>query len=66
MTTDENSAQATAEFLARFCVSAKPGVEGTFIGACLPAWPGRAFGGQLAAQCLQAAFAVNPLAEMKP
>lgn len=41
------------EFLARLTV-AKVG-ECHFTATCQPAWPGRAFGGQLAAQALQAA-----------
>ena len=43
------------EFLGRLSVQ---GVEpGYFTGICHPAWPGRAFGGQLAAQSLSAAAA---------
>lgn len=41
------------EFLARLTVS--PTHEDEFTSTCQPAWPGRAFGGQLAAQSLQAA-----------
>ncbi|MGB3673646.1 MAG: acyl-CoA thioesterase domain-containing protein [Candidatus Nanopelagicales bacterium] len=66
MSSDEITQAASQEFLARLHVSAKPDDAGSFTGSCLPAWPGRAFGGQLAAQSLQAAFAANPNPEMKP
>lgn len=46
------------EFLGRLAVS--PAGEDAFVGTCQPAWPGRAFGGQLAAQSLQAAAATVP------
>lgn len=46
------------EFLER--LSVRVAGEDAFTGTCLPAWPGRAFGGQLAAQCLQAAAATVP------
>lgn len=46
------------EFLARLAVT--PTGEDAFVGTCQPAWPGRAFGGQLAAQSLQAAAATVP------
>lgn len=43
------------EFLGRLTV--RPVGEDAFEAWCLPAWPGRAFGGQIAAHCLQAAAA---------
>ena len=51
------------EFLGRLAVTAAG--SDTFFGTCQPAWPGRAFGGQLAAQILQAAAATVP-EEMSP
>ncbi len=56
--------QGTAEFLSRLSVT--PAANGTFAGTCIPAWPGRAFGGQLAAQSLQAAFAFDPNEDFIP
>lgn len=47
-----------AEFLSRLNVTRSG--DSTFVGVCQPAWPGRAFGGQLAAQCLQAAASGVP------
>lgn len=44
-----------AEFLSRLTVV--PGGDDRFTGTCHPGWPGRAFGGQVAAQALQAAAA---------
>lgn len=41
------------EFIGRLTVTAT--AEDEFTAVCQPAWPGRAFGGQLAAQALQAA-----------
>lgn len=48
----------TQEFLSRFAVEAVG--DDRFAGTCYPAWPRRAFGGQLAAQTLQAAAATAP------
>ena len=48
----------TAEFLSRFEVV--PAGEDHFTGTCYPGWPGRAFGGQLAAQSLHAASLTAP------
>ncbi len=45
----------TREFLDRFAVT--PVAPERYTGTCHPAWPGRAFGGQLAAQSVQAAAA---------
>lgn len=55
---------AIEEFLGRFRVDPKG--DGTFSGSCYPAWPGRAFGGQLAAQSLQAAFSLRADESLKP
>ena len=41
--------------LSRFTVT--PVSDGVFTGTCHPAWPGKAFGGQIAAQLLQSAAA---------
>lgn len=49
---------ATSEFLAR--LSVEHVADDRFTGACSPGWPGKAFGGQLAAQSLQAASATAP------
>lgn len=46
------------EFLDRLRVT--PTGEDAFTGTCHPAWPGRAFGGQVAAKSLQAAAATAP------
>lgn len=43
------------EFLARLEVT--PDGDDRFVGSCHPAWPGRAFGGQVVAKALQAAAA---------
>lgn len=48
----------TQEFLSRLAVEDHG--DDHFTGTCYPAWPGRAFGGQLAAQTLQAAAATTP------
>lgn len=48
----------TQEFLDRLTV-ADQGSD-RFTGSCAPAWPGRAFGGQLAAQSLHAAAGTTP------
>jgi acyl-CoA thioesterase-2 len=49
---------ATTEFLSR--LSVEPVVDDLFAGVCNPGWPGKAFGGQLAAQSVQAASATAP------
>ena len=53
----------TEEFLRRFAVA--PLGDDRFTATCNPGWPGKAFGGQLAAQSLQAAAATAP-ADMVP
>ena len=52
------SAAQTREFLKRFDVTEESADR--FVGTCYPGWPGRAFGGQLAAQSLRAAAATVP------
>ena len=52
------------EFLARLAVTQLE--TDIFSGTCSPAWPGRAFGGQLAAQSLQAAAATRGDSNMHP
>lgn len=51
-------AAAAHEFLSRFDVT-ESDVD-RFCGSCYPGWPGRAFGGQLAAQSLRAAATTVP------
>lgn len=48
----------TDDFLSRFSVV--PEGDDHFSGQCFPGWPGRAFGGQLAAQSLHAAALTAP------
>lgn len=52
------------EFLGRLTVT--PDGEDRFAGTCHPGWPGRAFGGQVAAQALQAAAATVDGMGMEP
>lgn len=54
---------ATREFLARLAVDRRDG--DVFTGTCHPAWPGRAFGGQVLAKALCAAAATAPEGAMQ-
>lgn len=54
----------TREFLARLDVA--PDGDDRFTGTCHPAWPGRAFGGQVVAKALTAAARTAPDAAMAP
>lgn len=54
----------TQEFLSRLAVT--PDGEDRFVGTCHPAWPGRAFGGQVMAKALQAAAATVDTETMQP
>ena len=58
MVTGVNGDAQRVEFLDRLRVT-RAG-DDSYVGTCQPAWPGRAFGGQLAAQCLQAAAGAVP------
>lgn len=58
-------ASPTSEFLGRLQVS-RDGADDAFSGTCHPAWPGRAFGGQVVAKALHAAACSVDDADMQP
>lgn len=57
-------ASPSSEFLDRLLVA--PGDGDAFTGTCHPAWPGRAFGGQVVAKALHAAASTVDAQRMQP